>query len=338
MSDTATTPDRPLEPALRPVPLREAELEPPPRRDTAPEMRRRDVYPRPVVDGRELRDGPLHALRTRARALLATRGERDEAELEARLAEAGALTRTNVVAMVSPKGGVGKTTATFLVGNLLAGHLKLRALAVDANPDFGTLARLAPDRARTAQSLADLLDDLDLIRTAAELRPYVSRMATGLHVLGAPRDAEVMARITPGDYAKLLEFLAQWYEVILLDLGTGVAGEFAQWALGRADQAVLVTTPEWVTADVVSDAVRHLPRERTTLLLNQAGGRRAGDERAIEAHFRSQALGLDHRIAIPLDPQLKTMLDSGTYSLEALSRPTRIPLKRLGLAVARGLA
>jgi MinD-like ATPase involved in chromosome partitioning or flagellar assembly len=290
------------------------------------------------VDGRELRDGPLHALRTRARALFATRGEREEAELEARLGEAGALTRTNVVAMVSPKGGVGKTTATFLVGNLLAGHLKLRALAVDANPDFGTLARLAPDRARTSQSLADLLDDLDLIRTAAELRPYVSRLATGLHVLAAPRDADVMARITPGDYAKLLEFLAQWYEVSLLDLGTGVAGEFAQWALGRADQAVLVTTPEWVTADVVSDAVRHLPRERTTLVLNQAGGKRAGDERAIEAHFRSQALGLDHRIAIPLDPQLKTMLDSSTYSLEALSRATRVPLKRLGLAVARGLA
>src|SRR5207247_3974918 len=33
----------------------------------------------------------------------------------------------------------GKTTSTFLVGNLLAGHLKLRVVAVDANPDFGTL-------------------------------------------------------------------------------------------------------------------------------------------------------------------------------------------------------
>jgi hypothetical protein len=32
--------------ALRPVPLRDAELDPPARRETAPEMRRRDVYPR----------------------------------------------------------------------------------------------------------------------------------------------------------------------------------------------------------------------------------------------------------------------------------------------------
>src|SRR5918997_1117343 len=33
--------------------------------------------------------------------------------------------------MISPKGGVGKTTSTFLVGNLLASHLKLRTIAVD---------------------------------------------------------------------------------------------------------------------------------------------------------------------------------------------------------------
>ena len=59
---------------------------------------------------------------------------------------------------MSPKGGVGKTTSTFLVGNLLATHLKLRVIAVDANPDFGTLARLAPEDRRCQRSLADLLE------------------------------------------------------------------------------------------------------------------------------------------------------------------------------------
>ena len=55
------------------------------------------------------------------------------------------MTRPNTVALISPKGGVGKTTSTFLVGNLLATHLKLRVIAVDANPDFGTLGRLSAD-------------------------------------------------------------------------------------------------------------------------------------------------------------------------------------------------
>ena len=58
---------------------------------------------------------------------------------------------------------------------------------MDANPDFGTLARLAPDDRRSERSLADLLEDADRLRTAAELAPYVSRLPTGLHVLGAPR-------------------------------------------------------------------------------------------------------------------------------------------------------
>jgi MinD-like ATPase involved in chromosome partitioning or flagellar assembly len=46
---------------------------------------------------------------------------------------------------VSPAGGVGKTTSAFLVGNLLASHSRLRVIAIDANPDFGTLGDLAPE-------------------------------------------------------------------------------------------------------------------------------------------------------------------------------------------------
>ena len=77
-----------------------------------------------------------------------TAGEREEAELERRIRAQPGVTRPNVVALVSPKGGVGKTTSTFLLGNLLATHLKLRVVAVDANPDFGTLGRLSAEDRR----------------------------------------------------------------------------------------------------------------------------------------------------------------------------------------------
>ena len=83
------------------------------------------------------------------------------------------MSRANTIAVVSPKGGVGKTTCTFLLGNLLCSHLGMRVVAVDANPDFGNLASLAPGTRRVERSLADLVDDLDGLRTAAELRPYV---------------------------------------------------------------------------------------------------------------------------------------------------------------------
>src|SRR5436190_2217339 len=158
-------------------------------------LSRQEVYPDPLVDGRPLRDGVGGRFRRGVERLLASAGEREEAEVERRLRTHPGVTRANTVALISPKGGVGKTTSTFLVGNLLATHLKLRVIAVDANPDFGTLARLAPDERRCERSLADLLDDAERLNTAAQLRAYVSRQATGLHVLGAPRDAELTASL-----------------------------------------------------------------------------------------------------------------------------------------------
>jgi hypothetical protein len=50
-----------------------------------------------------------------------------------------------------------------------------------------------------------------------------------------------------------------------------------------------------------------------------------------EQRFRAQRL---HRtVAIPYDEHLATMLDCGTYTLDALGRNTRVAIKQLGLAV-----
>ena len=119
-------------------------------------LKRREVYPGTLVDGRPARNGTAGRLRRQLQRLLVSQGEREEAELEHRIRTQPGVTRPNTVALISPKGGVGKTTSTFLVGNLLATHLKLRVIAVDANPDFGTLARLSPDERRSERSLADL--------------------------------------------------------------------------------------------------------------------------------------------------------------------------------------
>jgi MinD-like ATPase involved in chromosome partitioning or flagellar assembly len=294
-------------------------------------LERRDVHPAPVVDGRRAPSGAAGRLRRQFQRILVSTREREEADLERRIRAQPAVTRPNTIALISPKGGVGKTTSTFLAGNLLAGHLKLRAIAVDANPDFGTLARLAPDGRRSERSLADLLGDADRIKTAAELTPYVSRLPTGLHVLGAPRDAELTASLGPERYGELVAFLGTFYEVVLLDLGTGVAGPLAHFAIERADQVVLVTTPEWVTSTVVLDALSYVQHDHTTVAINKS---QLGSAvvNAIEDRFRAEHL---HRaVTIPFDPQLSTMLDCGTYTLEALGRRTRLAVKRLGLAVA----
>src|SRR5215218_8061835 len=56
------------------------------------------------------------------------------------------LDRPRRIAVTSLKGGVGKTTVTALLGLMLAEHRGDRVVAVDANPDAGTLAdRLSGD-------------------------------------------------------------------------------------------------------------------------------------------------------------------------------------------------
>ena len=267
--------------------------------------------------------------------LLVSNAEREEADLERRIRAHRGVTRPNTIALISPKGGVGKTTSTFVVGNLLATHMKLRAIAVDANPDFGTLARLAPDDRRAERSLADLLDDAERLRTAAELGPYVSRLSTGLHVLGAPSDAALTASLGPERYGELAAFLSTFYDVVLLDLGTGVAGPLARFAIERADQ--IGARDDARVGHVVGGARRALasparPHDRRDQPF--APGL-AWPSTVIEDRFRAEHL---HRaVTIPHDEQFAAMLDSGTYALDALRRDTRLAIKRLGLAVAEQL-
>jgi MinD-like ATPase involved in chromosome partitioning or flagellar assembly len=313
-------------------------------------FRRGDVYSRPVVQGREVRDSAWERFRNRLRSLATSDGERREHAVDAALLAAPKATRTNTIAVVSPKGGVGKTTCTFMIGTLLAEALNLRVVAVDANRDFGTLASLAPDELRAERSLADLLPHVDHIDSVSDVLAYVSRLRSGLHVLAAPEQAEVMAAMSPEAYGDLLDLLGRFYEVILLDLGTGIVDPLAQFGIRRADQALLVTTPEYVTADKVLRALRYLNaeagwdsgggdeslnRKRLTVVLNRAPSERSGDRQVIESAFRR--FGIGRHVTIPYDDRLRVMLDSATYSLQGLERPTRLPIKQLGVEVVEKL-
>jgi MinD-like ATPase involved in chromosome partitioning or flagellar assembly len=299
------------------------------------ELTRERVYADPMVDGRPVRDTPVRRLLDGARLRFMGELQRRERLLDARLGAHPGVARVNTIAVVSPKGGVGKTTMTFVLGELLAARLKLRVIAIDANPDFGTLATLAPDRQRSDRTLVDLLADHARLGTAAELRSYVSRTSTGLHVLGAPADAELMTGVTRQVYDDLWAFLSRFYEVILLDLGTGITDPIARFGAERADQLVVVSTPEYVTAANVLRAVKYLDHGSKQLVLNQAHARSAVDQAALDRAFAGE--GLAPAIAVPYDARLRAMIDSGTYRLEALPRSTRVPVKQLGVHVADAL-
>jgi MinD-like ATPase involved in chromosome partitioning or flagellar assembly len=299
-------------------------------------MSRRDVYDRPMVAGRPVSDTSPQRLIYSLRRRVSTELERREEELDTRLRRLVGVSRANTIAVISPKGGVGKTTTSFLIGDLLSSAVKLRVIAIDANPDFGTLASLAPDDARSPYSMADLLERSD-VDSAAELRRYISQIPSGLHLLGTPAQADLMEELTPERYRDLLQLLRRYYDVVILDLGTGITDPFAHFAIEQADQSVVVSTPDWVTSRTVLDALSYLNLDRATLVLNQAprARRHSGSRDAIETTFARRAIST--RVTIPYDDRLRSMLDSGSYELAALDRIVRVPIKELGLTVGQWL-
>ncbi len=299
-------------------------------------LRRADVQHGARVDGERVSDRLLVRLHRQGQKLVTREREREEAEVDGRLAQRRLITRTNLVAVLSPKGGVGKTTCSYVVGDALAARPKLRTLVIDANPDFGTLGKLAADSQNSGRQLTHVIAGMDRIRSASELDSIMSTTPTGLHLLAAPQRPDIMAAMTPALYGRLLAFLGRFYHVILLDLGPGMTSPLVQFALQRADQALLVSQTDWVTLSTVDEALdcvlAHLDGRQVTIAHNKV---ERGDEEAglVALNKRLRELRIAREVRLPMNRQLHHMLNQGTYVAEQLDSQTRIAIKRLALAV-----
>jgi len=194
--------------------------------------------------------GPL------ARARFAWRESDYLGRLDRRIAEPR-LTRCVTVAVVSPKGGVGKTTTTALLGSLLAGVRRDRIVAVDTNPDYGSLGRaLTPDHSVYVDDLIDVLDRPDLSATA--LDGHLGRASDGLMVLPAPTHPARMAALDEAAYTNVIERLKSLVGILVLDCGTGLQEPAARAALNCADQLLLISDAHPSTASLVAEAAEQL--------------------------------------------------------------------------------
>ncbi|MDP8944182.1 MAG: hypothetical protein M3N16_08710 [Actinomycetota bacterium] len=170
------------------------------------------------------------------------------------------------IAVISPKGGVGKTTITALLGALFAYIRRDRVVAVDTNPDYGSLGpTLVPGHQVFVDDLLDLLEAREL--TVTELDAQLGRGPDGLMVLPAPTDPARMARLDRTAYARLIGHLQAKAGVILLDCGTGLQEPAAQAAIAAADQLVLVTDPDPATGKLVARGASLLLEAETPVVL-----------------------------------------------------------------------
>lgn len=163
------------------------------------------------------------------------------------------LNKCATIAVVSPKGGVGKTTVTALLGMLLSLLRRDRVVAVDTNPDYGSLGRvLAPNNQTFVDDVLRRIQQPDL--TLTELDALLGRTAHGLMVLPAPIEPERMAQLDEAAYTDLVGGLKRFVGMVVLDCGTGLQEPAARAAIKAADQVVLVTDDQPAAASLVAEA------------------------------------------------------------------------------------
>jgi MinD-like ATPase involved in chromosome partitioning or flagellar assembly len=238
------------------------------------------------------------------------------------------------IALLSLKGGVGKTTITATLGATLASIRGDRVVAVDANPDRGTLSQKVP--LETPSTVRHLLRDAEGIEAYSDVRGYTSQGPSRLEVLASESDPAVSEAFSSDDYTRTLEVLERFYSVVLTDCGTGMLHSAMSAVLEKADVLVVISsgsvdgarsaaaTLDWL------DAHGHQDMVRNSIAVINAVRPRSGkvDLKKVVDHFSRRCRAVRQ---VPFDPHLE---EGAEISLERLKPETREALLELAAVVA----
>ncbi len=143
------------------------------------------------------------------------------------------------IAVLSLKGGVGKTTTTMGLGSIFSSIRGDRVIAVDANPDFGTLSQRVP--LQTRSTVRDLLLDPGIQRYS-DVRRHTSQAGSRLEVLASERDPAASEAFSEDEYRSVARILQRFYNIILTDCGTGLMHSAMAGVLDLAHSLVLISS------------------------------------------------------------------------------------------------
>lgn len=241
-----------------------------------------------------------------------------------------------ITAIISRKGGVGKTTTCLLVGHTFASFRGDRVVALDANPDAGTLGHRL--RRETTETVATLLRDRHVIGRYADARAYTSQASSRLEVVAGDERSEIADTLGGADVGRAVGLLERHFNLLCLDTAAGVLGAAAQGVLHAADQVVVVSAASLDAARAASATLDWLEEHGHCGLASSAVAVLNGiriepsgvDVGRIQEHFAARCRAC---IRIPWDPHLDT---GAEVALEQLRSDTRQAYLELAAAIARG--
>lgn len=236
------------------------------------------------------------------------------------------------IAVMSLKGGVGKTTTTVALGSVFAQLRGDRVIAIDANPDFGTLAQrvAAPGPA----TIRDLLQAPQTTRYA-QVRSFTTQGASRLEVIGSERDPAVSEAFSESDYRHAVDILQHHYNLILTDCGTGLMHSAMAGVLDLANTLVLVSSPALDGAQSASATLDWLTLHgydqlaaNAVVVVSATSKKAPVDMDRLVEHFAARTRAV---VVVPFDPHLA---EGSVIDIDRVAAPTRRAYEELAATVA----
>jgi len=213
-----------------------------------------------------------------------------------------------VVAVFSPKGGVGRTTVAVNLAIAAASELGKKVVIVDASfqfGDVGVLLNLNPK----SKSIADLIPELE-VGSLDSLDTFLISHTTGVNVLLAPPSPETAEMITAAGVKTVLDRLRADHDLVVVDC----TSYFNDTTLAILDSADVILT-------MLSLEITSIKNMRLFLEVAEQLGYESGKVRLV-LNRADSALGIrvadvEHSIGRKVD---ETIVSDGRSVVYALNR------------------
>lgn len=245
------------------------------------------------------------------------------------------------ITVASQKGGIGKTTVSLAVGTVLAMYRADQCIALDGNPDAGTLAAQLQGEKVHSRSVRDLLANVDKITSSRDVRQFTHTALSRLEVLPSDMDPTKARATSEEDYALAQQVLGTYRDIIITDTGTDLTLPLYESVIDYTDTLVVAasnavadaelahnTLKSWYTRGTESRGQLLVPNAVVAVHLKAEG-------KVVDTDYLRQVFeGIARRVVfIPDDPYLT---QGGRFDWDALQPGTQRAYIELTAAIAEG--
>ena len=260
---------------------------------------------------------------------------KQEAEAEQKALVSAPLAKVHRIAIVGGKGGIGKSTVTAALLSYVAFLRGDRVIAVDANPDQGTLAARI-DEKPSPEGTVEHLALKGHVPDHQGVRVHTVQNKHRLEVLGSQRDPQSRFKFNEQHYLTLDQILQTHYGVTGWDCGTTLESELFRTVASTVNAFVVVVqqsipgvrdglhTLAWLQAQGFGQVLKS-----TVVVLNATGrGKPLIDLEATESKFAADYPGIPV-LRLSYDRHLD---EGGPIDLDRLKKRTRKELLAIAAA------